>query len=136
MEEKKRRLKQEYRQNPPPMGVFAIRNMVNDKVFVGVGQDLNGIINRHRFQLASGIHQNIRLQNEWNEFGSHNFAFEILEQLNHSGVPHVEGLDELELLEKLWLERLRPFGERGYNEPKLSREEMLRRIAAKRSGDD
>ena len=31
-----------------------------------------------------------------------------------------------------WLEKLQPFGDRGYNEPKLSRDEKLRRIAAKR----
>jgi hypothetical protein len=31
-------------------------------------------------------------------------------------------------MEKLWLEQLQPFGDRGYNEPKLSRPERLRRI--------
>jgi hypothetical protein len=36
-------------------------------------------------------------------------------------------------LEDLWLQKLKPFGERGYNLPKLSREEKLRRIAANRN---
>lgn len=136
MEANKKRLKREYKQNPPPMGVFAIRNMVNDKVFVGVSQDLAGIINRHKFQLKMGNHRSVRLQAEWNEFGGDNFAFEILEQLDGRDVPHSDYREELALLEELWLEKLQPFGDRGYNEPKLSREEMLRRMAAKRSGED
>ena len=135
MAEKKKQLKKAYRQNPPPMGVFLLRSMVNDKVFVGVGQDLNGIINRHRFQLTNNIHPNTRLQSEWNEFGSNNFAFEILEQLNPQDAPHLDYREELAALEQLWLEKLKPFGERGYNEPPLSREEKLRRIAAKRSSE-
>jgi hypothetical protein len=34
------------------------------------------------------------------------------------------------VLEDLWLEKLEPYGEKGYNERKLSREERLRMIAA------
>jgi group I intron endonuclease len=135
MEDNKKRLKREYKQNPPPMGVFAIRNMVNDKVFVGVSQDLSGIINRHKFQLKMGKHQNVRLQTEWNEFGEDKFAFEILEQVEQRDVPHSDYRGELALLEELWLEKLQPFDDRGYNEPKISREERLRRMAAKRTGD-
>jgi hypothetical protein len=35
-------------------------------------------------------------------------------------------------MEKMWLEKLEPYGERGYNEKKLTREERLKRIADKR----
>jgi hypothetical protein len=132
MERSKKRLKQEYKQTHRPMGVFLIRNMVNDKVFVGVGLNLSGIINRHRFELTSGGHRNGRLQAEWNEFGSENFAFEIVDQLDPRGDPHFDYREELAFLEEMWLERLQPFGDRGYNERKPSREEMLRRMAAKR----
>jgi len=45
--------------------------------------------------------------------------------------PQADHRKELAFLEDLWLERLQPYGERGYNEPKISREERLRRIAAK-----
>jgi hypothetical protein len=129
----KKRLKQEYKQNPRPMGVFLIRNMVNEKVFVGVSLDLAGIINRHKFQLTMGGHPNTRLQGEWNEYGSESFAFEILDQLNPQDKPDVDYREDLAFLEDLWLEKLQPYDERGYNERKLGREERLRRIAAKRS---
>jgi hypothetical protein len=37
-------------------------------------------------------------------------------------------------METMWLEKLKPFRDRGYNERKLNREEKLRRIAANRRG--
>ncbi|HEV7857173.1 MAG TPA: GIY-YIG nuclease family protein [Pyrinomonadaceae bacterium] len=133
MDKDKKKLKQEYRQNPRPMGVFLIRNMVNEKVFVGVSLDLAGIINRHKFQLAMGNHTNTRLQLEWNEFGGESFAFEILDQLNPQDDPQFDYRKDLACLEDLWLEKLQPYDDRGYNTRKLSREEKLRRIAAHRS---
>ena len=75
---------------------------------------------------------NKSLQADWNEFGAGRFAFEIVEQLNAPSDPQFDLKKELSFMEDMWLARLRPFGERGYNEPKLSREEKLRRIARKR----
>ena len=135
MDKNKRRLKQQYKQNPRPMGVFLIRNTVNDKVLVGVGLDLAGIINRHKFRLTMGIHQKLRLQTEWNEFGSNRFAFEIVDQLPAREDPDFDYREELAFMEKLWLEKLQPFGSRGYNERKPGKDEMLRRIAANRMGE-
>ena len=129
----KRQLKREYQQTPPAMGIFLIRNNRNDKVFVGSALNLPGIINRHRFALERGLHANKRLQADWSEAGSDNFAFEIVDELSASVQGEVDYRKELTSLEDLWLERLKPYGERGYNEPKISREERIRRIAAKRN---
>ena len=126
----KKRLKKEYRETPRPMGVFLIRNMTNDMVFLGAGLDLVGAMNRHKFQLTNGIHPNSRLQGDWNEFDGSNFAFEILDQITPQDDPNFDSRAELEFMEKLWLQELQPFGERGYNQRKLSRGEMLARIAA------
>lgn len=128
MREDKKRLKKNYQQNPRPMGVFVIRNNLTDKVFLEAGLDLHGIINRHKFQLKNSVHQNKSLQVDWNEFGSNNFAFEIVDELTPRNDPEFDYRAELDFLEKLWLEKLQPYGERGYNEPKLSRTEMLRRM--------
>ena len=127
MNEKNRRLKREYQSKRRPMGVFLLRNVVNDKVFVGVGLDLLGIINSHTFQLKTGVHRNRRLQCDWNEFGGESFAFEILDQLEPRAETSDDGRADLLFLEELWLEKLQPFGSRGYNKRKLTREEKLRR---------
>ena len=109
------------------MGVFQIRNLTNDKVFVSSSTNLAGIFNRHEFQLKMNGHPNKSLQMDWNELGAENFAFEIIEELESR-----ENLDdkaELTFLEDLWLEKLEPYGERGYNERKKTREERLRMIS-------
>ncbi|MDQ6785689.1 MAG: GIY-YIG nuclease family protein [Acidobacteriota bacterium] len=126
----KKEAKQNYKLNLRPAGVFQVRNMREEKVFVGSSLNLDGIFNRHEFQLKLNGHPNKRLQADWNELGKDCFAFEILEQIESR-----ENLDyktELEFLEDLWLEKLQPYGTRGYNEPKKTREERLQMIAENR----
>jgi len=132
MERDNKRLKKEYKQNPRPSGVFLIRNTFNGKVYVGTGLDIAGIVNRHKFQLTEGIHTNVKLQTEWSEFGGEKFDFEIVDQISPPEGAASDPRADLDLLEELWLDKLQPFGERGYNERKQSREEKLRRIAANR----
>ena len=119
MKEQNRRLKKEYLLKRRPMGVFLIRNMINDRVFVAVGLDLAGIINSHKFQLKMGVHRNRQLQRDWHEYGSENFAFEILDQLEPREDAGDDGRKDLSFLEELWLEKLLPFGSRGYNKQKV-----------------
>jgi hypothetical protein len=130
-----KQLKQAYKQTALPMGVFQIRNTNNDKIFLVSGQNLPGLMNRHRFQLQHGGHPNKQLQEDWQRLGENNFAFEIVEEIIPPTEPHFDVKRELEGMEDLWLAELKPFGEQGYNQPKLSREEKLRRISSKRLKD-
>jgi hypothetical protein len=103
----------EYKQNQPQAGIYQIRNLVNEKVLVGATLNLRGILNRHRFQLQMNSHPNPH----WREFGAENFVFEILDELGPIEEPQ-EMRANLACLEDLWLEKLRPYGEQGHNEPK------------------
>ncbi len=126
----KKALKLNYLQTPRPSGIFAVRCLANEKVFIGQSENLDGIFNRIKFQLNADCHNQKDLQADWNEFGREKFEFEVLEQLEVR-----ENLDiktELEFLEDLWLEKYKPFGKLGYNEPKKTREQRLQMIAAKR----
>ncbi|HKZ01738.1 MAG TPA: GIY-YIG nuclease family protein, partial [Pyrinomonadaceae bacterium] len=127
-------LKKEYKQTLPPMGVFLIRNVLNNKILVAAGVNLEGTINRHKFQLARGNHPNTRLQADWDEVGGNNFAFEVVDQLTPGGDPNADRSD-LESLSNLWLEKLQPFNDKGYNERAMSLAEKLLRISAKRSAE-
>jgi hypothetical protein len=124
-----KQLKRDYQQSLRPMGIFLIRNNRTDQVFLGSSTDLPGIINRHKSQLRLGGHPNKALQSDWNELGEQNFAFEIVDELTAEAGVKRDYREELRVLEEMWLERLKPFGERGYNIAKLSRAELLRRIA-------
>jgi hypothetical protein len=136
MKNKQKELKKKYQQGHRQMGVYQIRNLANEKVLVGTASDLPGIINRHKFALRMGSHQNRQLQADWNEFGEDGFAFEVLDELApREGAGHDYRAD-LEFLEDMWLEKLQPYDERGYNVRKKGREERIRMIVEKRPNEE
>jgi hypothetical protein len=125
----RKQLKREYKEASRPMGVFLIRNVTNDKVFLVAALDLNGGINRQRFQLAAGGHPNRALQEDWKRLGEEKFAFEIVDQFTPPDNSSLDLRSELNAMEAMWLDQLKPYGDRGYNERKLTREERLRRMS-------
>ncbi len=108
-------IKREYKEKKSEAGVFQIRNTVNDRVFLGSSLNLHGPLNSHRFMLEIGSHRNRTLQQEWNAFGADAFVFEILETVKIKDEPGFDVKDELTLLEQIWIEKLQPFGDKGYN---------------------
>ncbi len=56
---------------------------------------------------------NTELQKEWKQFGSEAFTYEVLEEKVTEGVNDVPW--EMEQMKKAWVEKLQPFGERGYH---------------------
>lgn len=125
-------LKQNYNLNPPAMGIYRIQNQINNKVFIGSTLNLSGIMNRQKFQLNMVGNTNKTLLADWNELGRDNFSFEVLEVLVPRENPDYNYREDLECLEDLWLEKLDPYGEKGYNEKKKSTDERLRMIAQRR----
>ncbi|MBX3024242.1 GIY-YIG nuclease family protein [bacterium] len=99
------------------MGVYCVRNTVNGKALVGVARDVPGKLNSHRAQLRMRAHRNPALQRDWDAFGADAFVFEALDLLTPTATPGYDPTDDLRLLEELWLEKLRPWDERGYNPP-------------------
>jgi hypothetical protein len=108
-------IKREYKERKKPSGVFQVKNMANGKVLLGSSLNLEGSLNGHKFKLSIGRHPNEALQKDWNEEGPEKFIFEILEVVKVKDDPDFRLEDELTLLEQIWLEKLQPFGERGYN---------------------
>ncbi|MDD5309762.1 MAG: GIY-YIG nuclease family protein [Deltaproteobacteria bacterium] len=108
-------IKREYKETPKQAGVFAIRNTVNGKVYMGSSLNLHGPLNKHRFTLKMGSHRNTALQADWNAYGEDAFTFEILEVVKETSEPGFCVDDELTLLEQIWIEKQGPFGESGYN---------------------
>jgi len=126
----RRAAKTEYKLSHRPMGVFQIVNKVNGKVIVDSSNNVPGKINRHKFALDHGSHASKSLQADWNELGEDAFEFETIEPVEPREDVTYDYKADLEFLENLWLEKLEPYGEKGYNERKKTREERLRMIAA------
>jgi len=114
-DEERRALKRAYKERPKPAGVFQIKNTVNGKVLLGSSLNLDGALNQHRFMLSHGSHRNAAIQQDWRQHGEEAFLFEILEVVKVREDPGFNLNDELALLEELWLEKLNPFGNQGYN---------------------
>ena len=111
----RKELNREYKERVKPAGVYQVKNIANGKVLLGSSLNLEGPLNRHRFMLKIGSHTNKALQKDWDELGPDQFVFEILEEVKRKDDPSFNLKDELTLLEMIWLEKLQPFGERGYN---------------------
>lgn len=108
-------VKREYKGRRKPAGVFQVKNLANGKVLLGSSLNLDGPLNSHKFMLQIGRHRIEALQRDWNEYGPEKFRFEILEVVKVTDEPHFNLSDELTLLEQIWIEKLQPFGNRGYN---------------------
>ena len=129
----KKAAKLAYSASRRPIGIFQVRNLVNDKIFVGSTMNLDAMFNRIRFQLYAGSHPNKDLEADWKRYGTGKFAFEVLEEIFPRDDVNYNFQADLETLEDLWLEKLQPYGEKGYNTKKKTPEERLRMIAAKNS---
>ena len=61
---------------------------INDKVYVGKTKSLNNRWEQHKFKLLKNNHDNIFLQQDFNEYGIDAFTFSVLEY-----VPEQPNLD-------------------------------------------
>jgi hypothetical protein len=108
-------LRRSYKETPRQAGIFQVKNSKTGKILLGSSSNLHGPLNRLRFELSTGHHDDFALQNDWNQFGPDAFVFEILEVVKPSDDPAFCLEDELALLEQIWLEKLHLLGEPGYN---------------------
>lgn len=120
--DRRKELKRLAREMKTEGGVFQVRNVKNGMVWVGVTPNFRSL-NGQRFQLENGSHVSRELQQAWNEFGSDAFVFEPLETLEEPETGYFDRDRALKKLKQKWLEKLQPFGERGYNLPRELEEE-------------
>ena len=121
-------IKRMYKQNSPDMGVYQIRNTANGRIYVGSTTNLEGIRNSRLFQLRMGkVVFSRELQKDLDRFGAESFEFSVLEVLENAetGTKSDRSLASLYVR---WLEKLQPFGERGYNSAKAYQRDVNRLI--------
>jgi len=86
------------------MGVVAIKNERNGRMWLGLAHNPEATLKRHRFELSLGSSWHKELQSDWNEFGAEAFSFEILDTMKPD--PLKDKAEELKELETLWREKL------------------------------
>lgn len=75
--------------------IYKIRNVTNDKFYVGSTVDTRVRFQTHKRRLKKGTHQSPHLQAAWNKYGEDCFKFEVVE--------HVDDPAKLLEAEQVWL---------------------------------
>lgn len=92
---------------PKASGVYQIRCISNNKIYIGSSIDIRDRCGQHRNSLRRGDHPNTHLQAAWNRYGEDSFEFtvmEITDQESRLGA------------EQIWLDRTLSFKrEIGFN---------------------
>lgn len=113
--DRKKELKLQYKQMKPKMGVFIVRSKTNNKYYIMATKDLRGVINGTIARLGGGIHINLELQKEWNDYGEENFVTDILEELKYDkDESKTDYSEDLSLLQMIWEEKLDKEGMKLY----------------------
>jgi hypothetical protein len=107
-------LKQQYLETKIRAGVYAIRNSVTGRAIVAGSTNVQGVLNRHHFELRHGTHRNALLSQEWSQHGETSFSFEVLDVVKPREDLEFNVAHELEDLVALWRQEIPCEGEGGY----------------------
>ncbi len=77
-----------YRERKSSMGVYAVRCVPGNQIWVGDTLTLATVQNRHWFALRHGSHQNPEMQAAWVRAGEAGFTYEILEEIDPDEPPY------------------------------------------------
>jgi group I intron endonuclease len=103
-------------------GIYAIRNIVNGKRYIGSTNKLSIRWGQHKYELKKNNHFNSYLQNSWNKYGEQNFVYDILECCPHNTLVDREGY---------WINTLSSYKDNnGYNLCRTPRASRLGCIAS------
>ena len=79
-------------------GIYVIKNLAEGHNYVGSSVRVCARMDGHKSRLEKGKHHSKNLQEDWNRLGSHNFLFEVLEEVD---------LVLLQERENFWIEELK-----------------------------
>lgn len=111
-------IKRAYKEAKQPMGVYRITNTANGKIYIGCSMNIPARINRHKFQLWCGSEEIPGLLEDFRTFGEDKIVYDTLDLLEPKDDPGYDYREDVLTLGQLWIEKLQPFGENGYNEKK------------------
>jgi group I intron endonuclease len=72
------------------IGIYRIKNKINEKCYYGSSKDIEKRWKTHINQLRNKKHINCILQNAWNKYGEENFIFEVIEECDIESLFDIE----------------------------------------------
>jgi group I intron endonuclease len=89
-------------------GIYYIRNLINNRVYIGSSVDIIQRWIDHKKALRHNKHENQYLQNAWNKYGEQNFSFNIIRKVKFG--------DILTCCEQIYLDLCESYErDKGYN---------------------
>lgn len=90
------------------VGIYCIKNLINNKVYIGSSVNIKGRLREHKRALLNGVHHSRHLQKSWDKYNEASFEWNILEFITD---PSILRKREKELI----LEYKANDGDFGYN---------------------
>lgn len=59
-------------------GVYAIRNLITDRAYIGATHSFLKRYGQHKTQLRNNRHKNVEMQADWNALGPEYFKFDVV----------------------------------------------------------
>lgn len=71
-------------------GIYMIKNLANNNVYIGQSVDIYGRWGQHRRELKNNSHTNQHLQRAWNKYGPDYFDFVVIERCDKDSLNDME----------------------------------------------
>lgn len=104
----RRALVRDYKQAFPPLGIYAVRCDAAGLLRLGASRNVDGMLNRIRFELATGLQRDAALSLAWASHGEQAFRFEVLDRVKQRDDSDFDYEAELQALLALWQAELQP----------------------------
>ncbi len=101
----KKEARSKYKEAYKAPGVFMIKNLVTDEVFIKGVVGVKSATNRYKFELMMGRNLYKKLQSSWNKYGADNFEFSILEEIKNHDEPYFNYERALGACERKWKDK-------------------------------
>ena len=103
----RKELKEQYKNRKIIGGVYVIKNTGTDKILLCSTTDIKGSINWFSFAKQTNSCVDLALQKDWNRYGSEQFTFEVLEELEkEDSQTDSDFKKSLDILKEIWFEKL------------------------------
>jgi len=94
-------------------GIYLIKNILNNKIYVGSSVNIDKRWKEHKNHLKERKHHSVLLQRAWDKYGEQSFLFEILEEVSNP--------EHLLAYEQVYLDYYKSYEiDRGYNICKIA----------------
>lgn len=74
------------------MGIYYIKNLTNNKIYIGQSVDILKRFNTHKHRLRNNAHENPHLQSSFNKYGEKNFEFGLIKSTKERYLNRLEKL--------------------------------------------